>query len=188
MTDRELPMVDVKEELRRWVAGQSNRKIARETGIDRETAALYVAVATELALPNDRELTEAEVHEVAQRVQARPLPDRSAEWIEIAKHKARIAEWLERKRPLRLSKIHTLLHRDGIEASYDTLRRYTIQELGWHKRAPTVRLEDPPAGQEAQGDFGQMGRLLDVEPHRQRMLWVPVTTLTLSRYHCVCPT
>src|SRR5436190_87858 len=161
MTYRELPMIDVKEVLRRWLAGHSNRRIARETGIDRDTAARYVAVARELALPNDRELTEAEVHEVAQRVQARPLPDRSAEWTEIAKHKARISEWLERKRPLRLSKIHTLLNRDGIEASYDTLRRYAMQELGWHKPTPTVRLEDPPAGQEAQVDFGQMGRLLD---------------------------
>src|SRR5713101_6517295 len=93
MTYRELPMIDVKEVLRRWLAGHSNRRIARETGIDRDTAARYVAVAKELALPNDRELTEAEVHEVAQRVQARPLPDRSAEWTEIAKHKARISEW-----------------------------------------------------------------------------------------------
>jgi len=188
MTYRELPMIDVKEVLRRWLAGHSNRRIARETGIDRDTAARYVAVAKELALPNDRELTEAEVHEVAQRVQARPLPDRSAEWTEIAKHKARISEWLERKRPLRLSKIHTLLNRDGIEASYDTLRRYAMQELGWHKPTPTVRLEDPPAGQEAQVDFGQMGRLLDVETDRQRMLWALVITLSLSRYQFVWPT
>ena len=146
MTYRELPMIDVKEVLRRWQGGHSNRRIARETGIDRDTAARYIAIAKEIALPNDRDLTEAEVHEIAQRVQARPLPDRSAEWVEIAKHKERIVEWLERKRPLRLSKIHVLLQRDGIEASYDTLRRYAMQELGWHKKAPTVRLEDPPAG------------------------------------------
>jgi len=188
MTYRELPMIDVKEVLRRWRAGHSNRRIARETGIDRDTAGRYIAIAKELALPSDRDLTEAEVHEIAQRVQARPLPDRSAEWIEIAKHKERIVEWLERKRPLRLSKIHVLLQRDGIEASYGTLRRYAMQELGWHKKAPTVRLEDPPAGQEAQVDFGQMGRLLDVETGRQRMLWVLVITLSLSRYQFVWPT
>jgi hypothetical protein len=128
------------------------------------------------------------VHEIAQRVQARPLPDRSAEWIEIAKHKDRIVEWLERKRPLRLSKIHVLLRRDGIEASYGTLRRYAMQELGWHKKAPSVRLDDPPAGQEAQVDFGQMGRLLDVETGRQRMLWALIITLSLNRYQFVWPT
>jgi transposase len=188
MTYRELPMIDVKEVLRRWLAGHSNRKIARETGIDRDTAARYVAVAKELSLPNDRELTEGELHEIAQRVQARPLPDRSAEWIEIAKHKEKIVEWLERSRPLRLSKVHTLLKRDGDESSYDTLRRYAMQELGWHKPTPTVRLEDPPAGQEAQVDFGQMGRLLDTETGRQRMLWVLIITLSLSRYQFVWPT
>jgi hypothetical protein len=37
MTYRELPMIDVKEALRRWQAGHSNRRIARETGIDRDT-------------------------------------------------------------------------------------------------------------------------------------------------------
>src|SRR5260370_28524434 len=113
MTYRELPMIDVKEVLRRWLAGHSNRRIARETGIDRDTAARYVAIAKDLARPSDRELTEAEVHEVAQRVQARPLPDRNAEWIEIAQHKKRIAAWLERKRPLRLTNIPTLILRGG---------------------------------------------------------------------------
>ena len=37
MTYRELTMMDVKELLRRWAAGHSNRKIARETGTDRGT-------------------------------------------------------------------------------------------------------------------------------------------------------
>src|SRR5947207_13849570 len=102
MTYRELPMIDVKEVLRRWLAGHSNRRIAQETGIARDTAARYVAVAKELALPNDRELTEAEVHEAAQPVQARPLPDRRAEWTETAKQTASISEWPESRRPPRL--------------------------------------------------------------------------------------
>ena len=44
-------MIDVKELLRRWAAGHSNRKIARETGTDRDTASRYIAVAEQLALP-----------------------------------------------------------------------------------------------------------------------------------------
>jgi hypothetical protein len=32
----------------------------------------------------------------------------------------------------------------GLEASYDTLRRYATQELDWRRKAPTVRLDDPP--------------------------------------------
>lgn len=188
MSYRELTMIDVKELLRRWAAGQSKRKIARETGTDRGTIGRYVAVAKEMGLARDRELSDAEVHEVARRVQARPVRDASAEWAAVAQHKERIEKWLDRKRPLRLTKIHTLLTRDGVEASYDTLRRYAQQKLGWHKKAPTVRLDDPPAGQEAQVDFGRMGRMFDPVLGRVRVLWALVITLSFSRYQFVWPT
>ena len=98
MSYRELPMIDVKEILRRWSAGQGDRQIGRDTGTDRKTVGRYTTVAEQLALPRDREHTEAEVHEVAQRVQARPVRDASAEWEAVAKHKVKIAEWLSRKR------------------------------------------------------------------------------------------
>jgi transposase len=134
-------------------------------------------------------LTDEIVHQVAQRVQARPLPERSPEWATIAVHKDRIVQWLDAKRPLRLSKVHTLLVRDhGVEASYDTLRRFAKQELGWHKKAPTVRVDDPPPGQEAQVDFGKMGLLHDPATGRARMLWALIVTLAFSRYQFVWPT
>jgi transposase len=181
-------MIDVKELLRRWSAGHSIRKIARETGTDRGTATRYIAVAEQLALTRDREPSEAEVHEVAQRVQSRPLPDASAERRAIAEHKPHIVDWLARKRPLRLSKIHTLLVRDhGLVASYDTLRRYAIEELDWQRKEPTILLEDPPAGQEAQIDFGKMGMMLDTATGRMRALWALIVTLSFSRYQFVWP-
>jgi transposase len=189
MSYRELSMIDVKEVLRRWAAGHGNRKIERETGTDRGTAARYIAMAEQMSLPRDRELSEAEIHEVAQRIQARPLPAPSAERQAIAEHKPRITEWLAKKRPLRLSKIHILLVRDhGLVASYDTLRRYAIEELGWQKKEPTILLEDPPAGQEAQVDFGKMAMMLDVATGRVRALWALIVTLSFSRYQFVWPT
>jgi len=189
MSYRELPMIDVKEVLRRWSAGHGERKIGRETGTDRKTVQRYTAAAKELALPRDRELTEAEVHEVARRVQARPERAASTEWTAVAQHQERIAEWLGRPRPLKLSKIHTLLVRNhAVEVSYDTLRRYAMQKLGWRKKAATIRLEDPPAGQEAQVDFGKMGQLVDAEAGRPRVLWALVITLAFSRYQFVWPT
>jgi transposase len=189
MSYRELSMIDVKEVLRRWAAGHSNRKIARETGTDRDTASRYIAVAEQLMLPRDRELSEAEIHEVAQRVQARALPDPSAERQAVAEHKQHIIDWLGKKRPLRLSKIHTLLVRDhGLVASYDTLRRYAREELDWQKKESTILLEDPPAGQEAQVDFGKMGMMLDIATGRTRALWALIVTLSFSRYQFVWPT
>jgi transposase len=191
MTYRELTMIDVREVLRRWAAGHSQRQIARETGADRNTVARYVAAAQDagLTLATASAPTDAEVHEVAQRIQARALPERSQEWSSVAVHKDQITQWLGAKRPLRLSKIHTLLVRDhGLAASYDTLRRFARQELGWHKKEPTVRLDDPPPGQEAQIDFGKMGQLRDSVTGRVRTLWALIITLSFSRYQFVWPT
>ena len=191
MTYRELTMIDIREVLRRWAAGHSNRQIARDTGADRDTVGRYVSAAKEAGLvqASADALTDEVVHQVAQRVQARALPERSQEWSSVAVHKDRIVQWLEAKRPLRLSKIHTLLVRDhGLEASYDTLRRFAKQELGWHKKEPTVRLEDPPPGQEAQVDFGKMGLMRDAVSGRMHMLWALIITLSFSRYQFVWPT
>ena len=65
MSYRELTMIDVREVLRRWQAGQSARQIAREALVDRKTVARYIATAEALKLPRDRVLDEGDVHEVA---------------------------------------------------------------------------------------------------------------------------
>jgi transposase len=189
MPYRELTMIDIKEVLRRWSARQSLHRIARETGVDRKTVRRYVHAANSCSLPQGREPTEDEVHEVAQRVQARPLPDPSAEWQAIEAHRERIEAWLTKKRPLRLTKVHTLLVREhSLEVSYDTLRRFATQQLAWRQKAPTVRVDDPPPGQEAQVDFGKMGPMLDPVAGRVRMLWALIVTLSFSRYQFVWPT
>ena len=48
MSFRELTMIDVKEVLRRWVAGQSARQTARAGMISRRTATRYIEAATSL--------------------------------------------------------------------------------------------------------------------------------------------
>ncbi len=69
------------------------------------------------------------------------------------------------------------------------LRRFAMQQLAWRQqRAPTVRVDDPPPGQEAQVDFGKMGPMLDPVAGRVRMLWALIVTLSFSRYQFVWPT
>jgi hypothetical protein len=192
MPYRELTMIDVKEVLRRWSAGHGDRRIGRDAGVDRKTVARYTQAAERLGLTRGAEVTDEEVHGVAQYVQSRPMLEPSGEQADVALHRERIEHWLAgnaETRPLRLSKIHTLLVRDyGLRASYHTLWRFATQQLGWHKKTETVRVDDPPPGQEVQVDFGEMGRLLDVETGKLRKLWVLIVTLCFSRYQFVWPT
>ena len=164
MAFRELTMMNVREVLRRWQAKQGIKTIARETCIDRKTIRRYVARAEALGLIATTELTDDVVHEVAQCVQARPLPAPTEAWQAVEPHRERIKKWLDDG--LRLTRVHALLLRDGAEITYPTLRRFAMRELEWGKPKATVRLVDPPAGQEAQIDFAEMGRVIAARASR----------------------
>ena len=189
MAYRGFDMIEIKELLRRRAAGHGARKVARETGCDRKTAARYFAAADTLSVSRDQEPTEQDIRAVAELVQGRPALDLSEEWKQVAAHREQVEKWLGLKRPLKLRKIHTLLQRDhGVTASYDTLRRFAIEELGWRKKPVTVRLADTEPGEIAQVDFGLMGTLVDPATGRGRRLWALIVTLTYSRYQFVWPT
>jgi transposase len=188
MAYREVTVNEIKEVLRRWQAYQGLRPIARATGLDRKTVRRYVESAQAYGLPRDRALTDEDVHEVAKHIQCRLLPERSEQRVELLPHKDRIDQWLKGERPLRLTKVLTLLKRDGVQASYSTLRRFAMDELGWGLPKGTVLIDDPEPGQEAQTDFGCMGMMFDPDTGRTRKLWALIVTLSMSRYMFVWPT
>lgn len=179
-------MQDVREVLRRSQAGQSARHIARETGLDRKTVGRYLEEARAAGKDADA-VTDEIAGAVGRRVQERPLPPPSEQWRALGAHRAQMEAWLSASRPLRLVRVHELLAREGVQVGYTTLRRFARRELGWHKRTPTVRLDDPPAGQEVQIDFGLMGTVTDGEG-RPRRLWALIVSLSFSRYAFVWPT
>lgn len=153
-------MMEVREVLRRLSAGQALREIARATGLDRKTVRRYADAASALSFEaSDSTLSEVLVAEVSRRVQARPVPLPSDERAMLARERERIAAWLGDG--LRLTKVHVLLEREGITASHATLCRFAQDELGWGKRAVSVRLEESEPGNEAQIDFGCTGMTFD---------------------------
>lgn len=187
MSFRELTMIDVKEVLRRWAAGQSARQIARDGVVSRRTASRYIEAATSLGLGPSDELTDERVRGVAQCVQARPLPVVSDPRQLLEARRIQIEQWLNQDEPLTMVRIHELLARDGTDVSYATLRRWAQRTLGVGGRSPTVRVDDPPAGEEAQVDFGLMGYVQGADGKR-RKLHVLIVTLAMSRYQFVWPT
>jgi len=187
MSYREISTLEVKEVLRRKEAGKSARQIAKEMGMDRKAVGRYLAAIAAAGIGDGTEVDEAVLHALLRAVQARPEVAPSRAWLALCQKRPEIEAWLSQKPPLRLVRIHELLARKGVVVGYTTLRRYAERELGWHKRPPTVLLSDPPYGEEAQVDFGEMGMLCD-ETGRRRKLRVLIVTLSASRYQFVWPT
>lgn len=115
-------MVELRETLRRGVAVEGLRAIARSTGVDRKTAAECVRVAVALdvrrggELPTDERLTAV----LAARRPGRPPPTAegpSPEIVTLALYRDRIQRWLTVD-ALRLTKIHRRLRAEGISVSY----------------------------------------------------------------------
>ncbi len=187
MSYREITMQDVREILRRRQAGQSARQIARETGLDRKTVGRYLQEASAHESESPPTVTDEIAGAVGKGVQTRPSPPPSEAWTALDGRRAQIVGWLEGEKPLRLVRVHELLARDGLEVGYTTLRRFASREFGWRKQAPTVRLDDPPPGQEAQIDFGLMGMVVDAEG-KSRRLWTLIVVLSSSRHMHIWPT
>ncbi len=186
MSFRDLTMTVIKEVLRRWQAGQSARAIARSHVVDRKTAGRYIKAAQDEGVERQTELTDELITRVGLKVQYRETPPRSESRKELDLHRDQIESWLKADEPLRLTRIHELLARDGLQVSYTTLRRYATTELGWHEPKSTVLIDDPPPGEEAQIDFGEMGRVTGRDG-KKRKLWVLIVTLSMSRYQFVWP-
>lgn len=187
MSFREVTMQDIREVLRRRQSGHSARRIAREMGLDRKTVGRYLAEAEQRGFDAESTVTDEIAGAIGAGVQERPPVVPSDVRRVLEARRDQIRDWLDGERPLRLVRVRELLARDGITVSYTALRRFVVREFAWGKRAPTVLLDDPPPGQDAQIDFGLMGRLA-IGDGKSRRLWALITTLPMSRYMHVYPT
>ncbi len=92
---------------------------------------------------------------------------------------------------VRLSVLHQRLRDDhGLAASWGTFYRYV--QSHWRERLRTlsrvtIRLDDPPPGEEAQVDFFYACRWDDPEADRERRLYSFLMTLSHSRHQFLYP-
>ena len=124
MARKEYAVVDVVDILRRLQNGYSIRAITRATGMDRNTLRKYLRLACEKGFTEEGSCDlDTIAREVVKEVHSHlPGPERSADQV-LLPHKETIASWIENDH-LTLTKIHILLSRMGVEASYKSLYRF----------------------------------------------------------------
>jgi len=187
MAYREVTMVEIKEVLRLWKAGNQKKRIATQATVDVKTVRRYIAAAKGCGLvpgpepPLDDEQVAAVVAALAPDT-GRPHGD---SWQQCEAERDAIAKLLADG--VRLSKVRRLLHRRGVDVPYPTLHRFAVAELGFGQRAPTIPVADGKPGEEVHIDTGWMTLLEPDERGRRRRFRAWIFTPHVSRYRFVYP-
>jgi transposase len=188
---RTFNVVDVTEILIHWHAGRSQSEIATSLGVDRKTVKKYVAPAVEAGIePGGPARTQQEWAELV-RGWFPELADtrlRQTTWPEIDKHRDYIVAMLNAG-VTKQTIWQRLRDEHGLVASVASLKRYVaanLPEEGMRARVTVLR-EDPPAGEEAQIDYGYLGSWTDPVGGRRRRVWAFVMVLACSRLMFVRP-
>lgn len=187
---RELHRMEIEEVVRRWQVQESQRAIARATGLARETVKKYLAAAISLGLSaTGPPPTEAQVLELRRLgVVAIQPAQRVARQVAILEpYRDQIATWLDQDHLL-LTRIQELLdtqHR--VKVKYTTLRRYVRQAGLWKQPRSTVRMAPTAPGEVAEMDFGKLGTLIDPNTGKRQVVYCLLVVLVYSRYAFVWP-
>ena len=188
MAYREVTMIEVKEVLRQWLAGQSRKAMAKWVGLDRNTIRRYILVAQQCGLhaaAGVDALTDEKMSDVLAVLGTGPGRPHGEGWAICEQHRETIACLIEKR--IRLTKVRKLLLRQGIDVSYPTLHRFAFSELGFGKRRLTIPVADCGPGEELQLDTGRMGSLEPDETGKRRRFKAFLFTSVLTRHRFVYP-
>lgn len=186
-------MIDVTEILVHWHAGRSLNEMSGSLGVDRKTIRKYIApaVAAGIEPGSGPAKGEDEWHELV-REWFPELSDvrlRQVTWPAIAAHHDYITAQM--KAGVRMSTIHQRLQDEhGLAASVASFRRYVAANIPEEARRAQVTVWNPrpaEAGEQAQIDYGQLGRWLDPVTGKLRVVWAFVMVLACSRHMFVRP-
>jgi transposase len=192
MARRTFDVIDVTEVLMHWHAGRSLSGMSQSLGVDRKTIRKYIAPAIAAGIvPGGPAKSEAEWQGLV-RGWFPELADtrlRQVTWPAISEHHDYIVEQL--KAGVRMSTIHQRLRDEhGLAASAPSLRRYVAANVPEEARRSQVTVWSPrqaEAGEQAQIDYGMLGRWLDPVTGKLRTVWAFVMVLACSRHMFVRP-
>lgn len=184
MARRTITVIDVVEILVHWHAGRRIGELCSSLGVDPKTVRKYTAPAIAAGLsPGGPRLSEAEwAALVAGWFPGLVDPAaRATTWPELEAHREQIGKWMG---VVTVATMHQRLRDDeGVQASESSLRRFIWANFAEEAARDAVRvLRDPTdAGDEAQVDYGLLGRWVDPVSGRTRRVWGFIIVLVYSR-------
>lgn len=184
MAFREVRVMEVREVLRCWLAGDGLRTAAERAGVDRKTARRYVEAAQAAGLVRgggEGQLTDELIGAVIAAVRPARASGYGVAWETLLAHEQLIRDWVE-KDDLQLTNIHGKLTRRGVVVPYRTLHRFATERCGFGRRQPTVRVADGEPGVECQLDFARLGLIPDPDSGRRRVVHALIFTAVYSRH------
>jgi len=184
MAFREVPVFEVREVLRLWMAGEGYRSIDRLGVVDRKTVRRYVEAAVAAGLNREGgvdQLSDGLVGSVIEAARPHRRDGHGQGWEALAARRAKIVAWLDKDVPV--VKIGELLTREGVTVAERTLHRFVADELGrGRQQRRTVRVNDGEPGVELQVDFGKLGLVEDLATGRRRVCQALIFTAVFSRH------
>src|SRR3974377_1796664 len=159
MVFREGSVIEIREALRAWLAGKSERAVAAQAGVDRKASRRYVRAAVAAGLSRgggEEQLTEELSGErvVAVRAGGRQEGGGGGGGGR-GPRREEIAAWVKGGVPV--VKIGILLARQGVVVAERTLHRFAAERCGAGGSKVTTPVDDGPPGSELQVDFGDLG-------------------------------
>jgi len=177
-------MIDVAEILVHWHAGRRIGELCASLAVDPKTVHKYTAPAIAAGFVPGGPPLSTEQWSALVAGWFPGLVDRSRRqktWPAIQPHHTVIDGWLGK---VTIATIYQRLRdEDGLEASESSLRRYIWANFDLERAREAVRVlrDTPPPGEEAQVDYGLLGRWLDPATQRMRRVWGFIMVLACSR-------
>lgn len=178
---RRTNVLDLREMIRHFKAGESIRTTAKALGLNRETAGNYRTWLAEQGWL-DGELPDAA--EIDKRL-AELRQGNGTNKVSVVEPYRAIVEDL-RAQGVEARAIYQRIHDDhGYQGSYSSVWRFVkMLDAPSPEQDAVVRIEVKP-GEEAQVDFGYVGRMFDPARGELRKAWAFVMTLAWSRHQYV---
>ena len=191
MARRGFYVIDIVEILVHWYAGRSQHELAASLAVDRKTIRKYTAPAIAAGMAPGGPVCSQERWAQLVRGWFPELVDtrlRQVTWPAIEVYRDYVAEQL--RAGVTAATIHQRLRDEhGLDASVASFRRWVRANLPeeWRRGAVRVLGDTPPAGHEAQVDYGRLGMWTDPGTGKRVTVWAFVMVLSHSRHMFVRP-